>query len=71
MSTTTIEFPDVMPSATPTDQEIADWNALPRDEQVRRMKLALSHPDGQRESTATMDEIWARARAAAETRRHG
>jgi hypothetical protein len=71
MSISTIEFPDVMPSAAPTEQEIADWNSLPWDEQVWRMKLALSHPDGQREGTSTMDEIWVRARAAADKRRHG
>jgi hypothetical protein len=70
MTDLTTKHPDVMPSAAPTEQDIADWNALPRDEQVQRMKLALAHPDAQRAGTATMDEIRARGRALAATSRH-
>jgi hypothetical protein len=45
MSETTDKPTRVMPSATPTEAEIAAWAALPRDEQVRRYQEALAHPD--------------------------
>ena len=53
---------DVMPSAMPSEAEIAAWNDLPRDEQVRRMRLALTHPDRAKSSPHTMDDILALAR---------
>ncbi len=62
---------DVMPSATPSDADIEAWQALPRDEQVRRMRLSLSMPDCQTESTATMASIRAEAQARAAARRNG
>lgn len=64
--TDTITFPDVMPSATPTEAEIAAWKSLPRDEQLRRLRLELDHPDCSVVSTATMDDITAKGRALAE-----
>jgi hypothetical protein len=59
----------VMPSATPTEEEIRIWQALPRDEQLRRLRAALTHPDCTTVTTASMDEILAEARARADSRR--
>lgn len=55
----TIEKPhaDVMPSATPTPAEIAAWDALSRDEQLRRLRKSFEDPDCSRVSTMTMAEI--------------
>lgn len=48
---------DVMPSATPSPEEIQRWQALPRDEQLARMKAALGQAaDGPR-STRSMQDI--------------
>ncbi len=56
---TTIEKPyaDVMPSATPSSAEIAAWEALSRDEQLRRLRKSFEDPDCSRVSTMTMAEI--------------
>ena len=61
-------FP-VMPSATPTEAEIRIWQALPRDEQLRRLRIVLTHPDRTAVTTASMSEILAEARARADSRR--
>jgi hypothetical protein len=65
------KYSDVMPSATPSEREIAEWQALPRDEQLRRMRLELSHPDTDIIATSTMDEIRAEGRLRAAKVRHG
>jgi len=49
----------VMPSATPTEDEIAAWQELPRDEQLRRMRQMLTSPEASTPCNATMEEIWA------------
>lgn len=67
----TLSFPDVMPSATPSEAEIAAWQALPRDEQVRRMQLALAHADCATVSTATMADIRAAGHSLAAKLRNG
>jgi hypothetical protein len=54
---------DVMPSATPTEAELAAWAALSRDEQLRRLRACLTHPDATTPSSATMTDILARAHA--------
>jgi hypothetical protein len=54
-------FP-VTPSATPTEAEIRIWQALPRDEQLRRLRAALAHPDCNAVAAASMKEILAEAR---------
>jgi hypothetical protein len=54
-------FP-VTPSATPTKAEIRIWQALPRDEQLRRLRAALAHPDCNVVAAASMEEILAEAR---------
>jgi hypothetical protein len=72
MTTAEIDTPpDVMPSATPTEAEVAAWNTLPRDEQVRRMKAALSHPDCSKVGTASMSDIRERGQALAAKQRNG
>jgi hypothetical protein len=70
MSDTTT-LPDVMPSATPSEAEIAAWQTLPRDEQLRRLRLILSHPDCDRVSETTMDDIRAKGQALAARLRDG
>jgi len=62
---------DVRPSATPTEADVRAWDALPRDEQLRRLRAALGHADCQAASSATMSEILTEARARADTRRRG
>jgi uncharacterized protein YbaP (TraB family) len=49
----------VMPSAAPTKKEIAAWQALPRDEQLRRMRQMLTSPEASTACDTTMAEIWA------------
>jgi hypothetical protein len=41
-----------LPSATPTEAELAVWRALSQDEQVRRYQEMFKHPNC---STFTMD----------------
>jgi hypothetical protein len=60
---------DVMPSATPTEEDIRKWDALPRDEQLRRMRATLTHPDCATATPETMSDILAEAHARAESRR--
>jgi hypothetical protein len=49
----------VMPSATPTEEEIAAWEELPRDEQLRRMREVLTSLNASTPCDTTMEEIWA------------
>ena len=60
---------DVMPSATPTEEDIRKWDALPRDEQLRRLRAALTHPDCAIVTRDTMSDILAQARTRADSRR--
>lgn len=53
----------VVPSAMPSDADIAAWQDLPRDEQLRLTQEALAHPDCDRVGTASMAELRARGRA--------
>ncbi len=66
----TKSFPDVKPSATPTEAEIAAWQSLPRDEQLRRLSHDLDHPDCSIVSTATMADSRARGHVLAMKRRN-
>jgi hypothetical protein len=59
----------VMPSATPTEEEIAAWNELPRDEQLKRYRELFSHPDCNTVSGATMADILTEARRRSALRR--
>ena len=71
MAQTTDRPTRVMPSATPTEAELAAWAALPRDEQVRRYQELFQHPDCNTFITDTPDEILAAARQRVAARRHG
>jgi hypothetical protein len=62
MSKTTDKLAQVVPSATPTDAELAAWAALPRDEQLRRYQEALAHPDCAAPTDDTMSDVLAAAR---------
>jgi hypothetical protein len=58
---------NVKPSATPSDAEIAAWQALPRHEQLRRLREELSRPDACVAGQSEMSDVWAKIKA----RRHG
>lgn len=62
---------DVTPSATPAEADIRTWDALPRDEQLRRLRAALAGADCSTATTASMSEILAEARGRADKRRRG
>jgi len=53
----------VMPSAVMSEEEIAAWNSLSREEQERRLKNMLDHPDCRTPSNLTFEEVLERARA--------
>jgi len=59
-----------MPSPLPpTKAELAEWNALTRDEQIARYQEYLAHLDCDRISSATMADLLAEAHARADARR--
>jgi hypothetical protein len=60
---------DAMPSATPSEEDIREWDALPRDEQLRRLRAALTHPDCAAAAPDTMSSILAEARKRADLSR--
>ncbi|MBU1211964.1 MAG: hypothetical protein KJ587_11905 [Alphaproteobacteria bacterium] len=62
---------DIMPSATPSEDEIRRWNALPRDEQLKRMRQALIDGEQSGLSERSMDEIKAAARGRVAKLRNG
>ena len=63
MSDATAKLADVMPSATPSEEDIRKWEALPRDEQLRRLRAALTHPDCATATPDSMNDVLAAARA--------
>jgi hypothetical protein len=71
MPQTTDKSIRMVPSATPTDTELAEWAALPRDEQVRRYQEMFRDPDCNTFTTDTADDILAAARQRVAARRHG
>ncbi len=64
--TTARPMPSVLP---PSESELAAWNTLARDEQLACFREALSHPDCDRVSNATMGDILTEARARTAVRR--
>jgi len=62
---------DIMPSATPCEDEIRRWNALPRDEQLKRLRQALIDGEQSGISRRSMDEIKVAARERMEKLRDG
>jgi hypothetical protein len=71
MSKTTDKPTRVMPSATPSEADIAAWAALPRDEQIRRYQELFQHPDCNTFTEDTAEDILAAARQRVAARRHG
>ncbi|PWB83515.1 MAG: hypothetical protein C3F11_06185 [Methylocystaceae bacterium] len=55
------------PSAIPSEAEIVAWEALPRNEQLRRLRAMLGHADCATATPATMADILAEACARAGT----
>mgnify|MGYP003388469179 CR=1 FL=1 len=51
-----------MPSAMPTESQIAAWIDMPRDEQLRRYQQMFRHPDCNSFTTDTPEDILAAAR---------
>jgi len=47
----------IIPSATPTEEEIAAWQELPRNEQLRRLRQMLTSPLASTPCSTTMAEI--------------
>ena len=54
---------EVMPSATPSEDDIRRWEALPRDEQLRRLRAVLTHPDCATVASDSMYDVLIAARA--------
>jgi hypothetical protein len=71
MSETTDKKSRVMPSATPSEADLAAWAALPRDEQIRRYQELFQHADCNTFTTDTPDDILAAARERVAARRRG
>jgi hypothetical protein len=69
MSETTDKKSRVMPSAAPSEADLAAWAALPRDEQIRRYQELFRHPDCNTFTTDTPDDILAAARERVAARR--
>lgn len=69
MSNTTDKLADVVPSATPSEEDLRKWEALPRDEQLRRLRAALAHPDCGTPTADSMSEVLAAARSRVDSRR--
>ena len=64
--TTMRPFPSALP---PTEEELAAWQALSRDEQLVRYREALQAADVQRVSKANMADVLAIARQRVAARR--
>ncbi len=60
----------VMPSAMPAAEEIAAWNELSWEEQLKRCRECFSHPGTMTDCGQTMDEILAEARRRSDQRRY-
>jgi hypothetical protein len=60
-----------MPSAAPSEAELAAWADFPRDEQVRRYQEMFKHLDCNTFTTDTPDDILAAARRQVAARCHG
>jgi len=71
MSQTTDKPTRVLPSATPTEADLAAWAALPRDEQVRRYRELFERADCNTFTADSPEDILAAARQRVAARRHG
>lgn len=60
----------VMPSALPPSEvELAEWNALTREEQIARISEFFAHPDCETFTDETAEDVIAAARQRAAARR--
>jgi hypothetical protein len=71
MSETKRKTNTITPSATPTEDEMRRWQALPRDEQVKRLRETLSEAAASGVSDQAMDDIEAAAKERLAKMRHG
>jgi hypothetical protein len=70
MPQNTNKLTHVMPSATPSEAEIAAWANLSRAEQVRRYQQLFKQSDCNVFATDTPDEILTATRRRVAARRH-
>lgn len=68
MSGTTENLAGVMPSATPSEEDIRKWEVLPRDEQLRRLRATLTQPDCSTATPDSMSDVLAAARSRVDSR---
>jgi hypothetical protein len=66
--TKTSAIPSALP---PSEAELAEWNALSRDEQIARHREFFAHPDCNAFTDETAEEIIAAAQSQAAARRRG
>lgn len=71
MSETKTITDNVTPSATPAEEEIRRWQALPRDEQVKRLRQTLTEAAASGISDKAMDDIETAAKERLAKMRHG
>jgi hypothetical protein len=71
MTITSPTTTNVMPSATIDEAELAAWSALSRDEQVRRYREVLLHPDCNKVTDDSLGHILAAARQRVAALRRG
>ena len=62
---------DTMPSASPTPEELAEWHALPREEQERRFARAVALGFESPAASSDIDAIITEARAELKLADHG
>ena len=61
MSTSSHSPSDIRPKATPSPEEIAAWETLPAEEQLRRLRESFEDPKCSRLSNKSMEDILAEA----------
>lgn len=61
--TDTMDKTDIRAWVAPTEADIAEWNRLSRDEQLRALRDHVTHPDAGAKGAVTMDDIWVDVRA--------
>ena len=71
MSDTVIKSKYGLPAATPSEEDIRAWEALTRDEQIKRLRTLLSQPDRVVAGDESMADIVKEARKRASAKRRG
>lgn len=56
---------DIRSFACPDQQDIAEWQALSREDQLRTLRRVLEHPDAKAVSPHSLDDILDQARSQA------